>query len=315
MGRLAGRALFLVSAAVSTIALAEDQPLPPAWAYPGAIPRGPQSEIADLTIPGSAVVVSAARLNRNSETVDWFPGAHPPAPQVVRMVTPPRMACGFCHQLDGAGRPENAALAGLPREYFIRQVSDIHSGRRQFPAFGPSITMRQPAMDASTTEVEEAADYFSKLPYVSHVRVVEAADIPKPTMERYLWRFSEDGQRAQLGARLIEGPEKFSDFEMRDPRAVYVAYVPPGAVQRGAALAAGDAVRPACASCHGEGLRGGAVAPPLAGRWPTVAFRQLWSFKAGLRNGPGAALMKPAVGHLSELDMIALAAYAGTLKP
>ena len=57
------------------------------------------------------------------------------------------------------------------------------------------------------------------------------------------------------------------------------------------------------------------IGPPLAGRFPTGLFRQLYAFKMGFRNGTQAAFMKPVVQLLDEQDMIALAAYAASLDP
>lgn len=232
----------------------------------------------------------------------------PPAPGA------PPMPCTRCHLSNGGGRPENAALDGLSRDYMIEQVADIASGKRVFPD-GPLRTMLRAALAATPAEIEAAADTFSKTPYVSHVRVVETAEIPKATPHDAIWRFTTDGAREPLGQRIVEGPEDFAQFERRDPQTSIVAYVPKGSIMRGKALAAGGRGRASCASCHGEGLRGGPIAPPLAGRFPTGAFRQMWSFKVGLRDGAGAGLMKPVVAPLSEQDMIALAAYAATLKP
>jgi cytochrome c553 len=300
--------------ALAAAALAQDHPAPPSWAYAGAgTPKGPLSETADKTIPGSAQTVSAARLQMGSEIVDWFPDRHPAMPPVVKSVPPPRLACAFCHLPNGAGRPENAPIAGLPRAYFIEQLAAMRSGERGFPgiALGPSRAMHQAAMDSSPAEIEQAADYFAKIPYAAPVRVVESTDIPTPTAEGFIWHFATDGAHEPLGERIVEGPEKFVDFELRNLDTRFVAYVPPGSVARGAALAAGAG----CAACHGDGLKGGEIGPPLAGRYPTGAFRQLWAFKNGVRGGAGAALMKPVVAGLSDKDMIDLAAYAGTLKP
>lgn len=226
----------------------------------------------------------------------------------------PRIDCGYCHLAGGDGRPENAALAGLPPAYIVQQVADIRSQARQFPD-GPLRTMLRVAQDATPEEVEAAAQSFSKAHFVSHVSVREAADIPKAAPAGGIWRFVAGGEREPIGQRIVEGPPDYERFETRDPATPIVAYVPPGSIERGKSLALGGAGGAACASCHGAGLKGGPIGPPLAGRSPTGAFRQLWSFKSGLRNGAGAVLMKPVVAGLSENDMIALAAYAGTLNP
>ena len=72
----------------------------------------------------------------------------------------------------------------------------------------------------------------------------------------------------------------------------------------------------ACTICHGADLKGLAPAPPIAGRSPTYLARALYDFKAGARNGPGGAqLMKPVAAGLDLDDMVALAAYIGSLAP
>ena len=53
----------------------------------------------------------------------------------------------------------------------------------------------------------------------------------------------------------------------------------------------------------------------IAMRSPTYLFRQLYEFKHGGRSGTQSALMKPTVENLALEDMIALAAYAGSLPP
>jgi cytochrome c553 len=58
-----------------------------------------------------------------------------------------------------------------------------------------------------------------------------------------------------------------------------------------------------------------AVGPPLAGRSPSYLFRQLYAFRIGARGGPQAAAMQQVAAKLSQADMIALAAYAASLRP
>ena len=90
----------------------------------------------------------------------------------------------------------------------------------------------------------------------------------------------------------------------------YTTYVPRGSIERGHALAI-----KLCASCHGEDLRGIGPTPPIAGRSPSYVLRQLFAFKTGTRSSTAGAPMRMAASTLSLDDMIAAAAYAGTLKP
>jgi len=72
---------------------------------------------------------------------------------------------------------------------------------------------------------------------------------------------------------------------------------------------------PPCASCHGADLRGVGLVPPIAGRSPTYLLRQLVAFRTGARNTPEGAPMKPVADQLVLKDMIAVAAYAGSVQP
>jgi cytochrome c553 len=106
-----------------------------------------------------------------------------------------------------------------------------------------------------------------------------------------------------------------------DPRVGFVAYVPPGSIERGRVLAetgrrmgeAGDPVTIPCGTCHGPGLRGLGDAPPLAGRSPSYLARQLHGFRSGARNGTMAGLMKPVVANITAHDMMELTAYLASL--
>ena len=62
-------------------------------------------------------------------------------------------------------------------------------------------------------------------------------------------------------------------------------------------------------------MKGVGPIPPIAGRSPTYIVRQLYEFKTGGRSAGASALMKQAVEKLSAEDIIALAAYVGSLEP
>ena len=72
-----------------------------------------------------------------------------------------------------------------------------------------------------------------------------------------------------------------------------------------------------CVGCHGADLRSGPEleGPPLAGRFASYLFRQLYGFKSGARGGNAAQPMQSVVANLTQADMIDLAAYAASLKP
>ena len=70
-----------------------------------------------------------------------------------------------------------------------------------------------------------------------------------------------------------------------------------------------------CGTCHGADLKCIGQVPGFAGRSPSYIVRQLFDFKHGARAGQASAQMKPSTEKLTINDMVALAAYAASLKP
>jgi len=293
-------------------------PAAPDWVLPVGTPGKPPvwDKIAPRNLPGSPAHFTEAQMHDLRHAVDWRPGEHPPLPASVALGAGSAGACGYCHLPDGAGRPENAALAGLSADYIREQVEAFASGERAplDGKWGPSAYMRTTAKAASAEVVREAADYFSRLRFTSHVRVVERARIARAVPTNYVYALDRSATEP-LGTRIVEAPDSVERFEMRDAHLGYTAYVPPGAVAAGAALvrSGGPAGQP-CALCHGAALKGG-VAPPLAGRSPSYLARQLFGFRAGTRGNAGAAPMRVIAEPLSDRNIIDLAAYAGSRRP
>jgi cytochrome c553 len=239
---------------------------------------------------------------------------------VARGRRPAVWACGYCHLPDGAGRPENAALAGLPAKYIVQQMTAMRAGTRVSPWHAPNKPadfMRGIADSATASEVAIAARYFSKVRPRRRAQVVEAERIPRVRPAVGLYFLAEGGGDEALGQRLIEVATDAERHELHDPRVEYVAYVPPGSIARGRALASRGVpgVPSACTSCHGSKLRGAGAVPPIAGRSPSYLLRQLLGFAAGARSGPEGAPMRAVAGALHVDDMIAAVAYAGSLAP
>lgn len=293
----------------------------PDWAYPegrAPPPVGGWDNTRRVSLYGAGITFTDAQVRDRTHAVDWLPNSHPPMPGVVSSGRPPDvLACGFCHLPAGEGRPENAALAGLPRDYIVRQVRDFASGARISVVrdWGPSALMSDLARHVTAAEASAAADYFSRLKFTSRVRVVETSRIARPTATNFLLVPGAHQRPEPLGRRIVEGPSSLERWERRDPRIAYTAYVPLGSLRRGAILAAGAAGVPACASCHGIDLKGGSLGPPLAGRSPSYLFRQLYAFRVGARTGPDAAPMQAVTARMSQPDMIALAAYVASKTP
>jgi cytochrome c553 len=112
-------------------------------------------------------------------------------------------------------------------------------------------------------------------------------------------------------------PDDVQQFELRDTRSQFTAYVPVGSVAKGEALAktGGSGTTVPCVMCHGPNLKGIGPIPGIAGRSPSYILRQLYDFQHGARAGTASALMKPSVEKLSNEDMILLAAYIASLDP
>jgi cytochrome c553 len=241
-------------------------------------------------------------------------------PDVVAQGRAPEvLACGFCHRASGPGGPENASIAGLPYAYIVQQMADYRSGARStaLPKRLPQSLMISTAKSATDEEIKAAALYFSSLKPRANMRVVESATAPQTFVAGWFLAAKNTADREPLGRRIIEVPEDLEQFESRDSHATFVAYVPPGSLKRGEELVAGKHAdkAPACAACHGADLRGMEAIPSIAGRSPTYVIRQLYEVQAGIRAGPNAALMKPAVEKLDLDDMIAITAYLASRAP
>lgn len=100
---------------------------------------------------------------------------------------------------------------------------------------------------------------------------------------------------------------------LRDPRSGFVAYVPPGSLQRGAELVYSGAKTLPCVICHGPDLNGIGNIPGIAGRSPSYMARQLNDMKQGTRQGEMAALMRPVVANLGSDDIRDIVAYLASL--
>jgi cytochrome c553 len=281
----------------------------------------PFDSVTPRRVPGSTVAYTDLRAHDRFNVPDWYPDSHPAMPDIVaRGRRPAVWACGYCHLPDGAGRPENAALAGLPVKYIEQQMAAMRTGARGSPWHAPNKPadiMRGIADSATAQEVTTAARYFSKLHPRRRARVVEAESIPRVRPGVGLYFLAGESGEQPLGQRLIEVATDAERHELHDAQVEYVAYVPPGSIARGRELAKRGVpgVKSACTSCHGPKLRGVGLVPPIAGRSPSYMLRQLLGFAAGSRATPEAAPMRAVAAALRLEDMIAAAAYAGSLTP
>ena len=290
------------------------------WAYPVASAvvanKPPIEELhGPQQIQGSTRSYTQQELDNLSSPPDWFPDAHAPMPRIVRDgAANGGFACGSCHLANGMGHPESGDVQGLTAQYFIQAMADYRSGVRKDP-----IRMTAIAKATSEQDVREAAEWFATLKPVARWSIVEErAMVPKTYLGQGRMRFVDKDAPAMepIGNRIITVPEDVRKAIQRDPRtgAGFISYVPPGSLARGKALAAGgDGKTLDCTICHGVGLKGTGDVPRLANVHPIYLVRQLYNFQTGANNSAGAQLMKRVVEKLTDEDIVALAAYAGSL--
>ena len=337
---IAATALALGAVAGTTTAVrAADAP--PPWAYGFTTPVAPGTPQAEPnpqqvldnvtlhTLPKSKFSFTRAQIANRYGPADWFPEDHPVMPEIVakgkEFAQQQVYACALCHYPNGKGRPENANITGLTYEYFVQQMMDFRNGARETsdPRKANTGLMMRFAKMMTDDEIKEAARYFTAIPATPWITVVESATVPKtrPQNGMFLRLEGKDAGVEPIGQRIIETPESTHDAEfLRNSRSGFIAYVPPGSVNKGAALvmagvtAAGDKIA-ACTVCHGADLRGLGPVPTLAGRSPSYIVRQLYDMQRGKRNGAWTPLMADVVARLGPDDLLTAAAYLASLKP
>jgi cytochrome c553 len=294
-------------------ALPSPPPREPAWAFPVIQAQLPPEPPGPKQVEGSTKSYTPGQIDDLLNPPDWFPESHKPAPSIVQKGHGGALACGACHLMSGFGHPESADLTGFTADYFIQQMADFKSGVRKDYA-----RMNGIAKELSDQEIREAAEWFASLPRGKFVRVVEQAMVPKTFVGQGRMRFIDPKQTGNepIGNRIIMLPENQEKARLRDPRSGFVAYVPPGSLSKGRALANGGGGKTvACSICHGEGLKGLANVPRLAGLHPIYVARQLHLFKDGDRKGPDAPLMTKPVASLTDADILNVSAYVASLTP
>lgn len=285
-------------------------PPPPAATGPDQLRR----------VDGSEFQFTQAQIGYRHGPADWFPQDHPAMPEIVAHGKNPEVrACAMCHLPNGKGRPENAPIQGLPYDYIVQQLRDFRAGLRASaePRKANTSEMEQIAKALTDAEIVDAATYFASMDWTPYIRVVETDTIPRMRIAGEIFYSLGDGTTEPLGNRIIESPENTQQTQWRNPRSGFIAYVPPGSVKRGEALATtgGNGKTVACTTCHGVGLKGVGPIPDLAGRSPSYLARQMYDIKLGTRRGAMAALMAPVVANLTDADIVDLIAYVSSLKP
>ena len=299
--------------------------VPPPWAYLIAtpVPAGTAPAPEDPSprrLAGSTVTLTPPQLRDLFNPPDWHPGNHPTPPDVVAHGRKPDVrACGYCHYPNGQGRPENSSLVGLPAAYLMQQMADLRAGLRRSadPNMRPPAAMLAIAKASTVEEDRAAGDYFASFAYRPWVRVVETATVPKNRVAGGTFVPVAGAGTEPIAGRVVEMPEDVARADVRDSTSGFVAYVPVGSIAKGAALVTtgGNGRTVACGTCHGADLKGLGPVPPLAGRSPSYAVRQMFDLQHGTRRGPWAPLMTAAVQKLTLDDMVAIAAYLASRVP
>jgi len=312
----------------------------PAWAYgiaaeSAAPPSGgtaapaqpPQADTALHTLPGTDRTFTRAQVHDGFGPADWYPGDHPPMPEIVakgrripgKAVNESIRACALCHYPNGKGRAENSSVSGLPVAYFVQQMLDFKNDLRKSSESrkANAVFMVNIAKAMTDQEIREAAEYFGAISWTTpYIRVVETNDVPRTRVSNGVHFVLEGAQAGTepIGQRIVEAPEHTERFELRDPRDGWVAYVPAGSVRKGEALVrtGGNGKTVACGVCHGDDLLGLGPVPAIAGRSPSMLARQMWDMKQGTRRGPWAELMTPVVKNLTNEDLVNILAYTAS---
>jgi cytochrome c553 len=314
--------LFWLASILALKTLAQGPEGPPAWAYPVNAPdlRESADDGTLRHVPNSTSSFTLTQLRDLFFAPDWHPEDHPRMPEIVaRGRKPDVYACGVCHRADGPGGPENSSLAGLPEAYIVEQVADFKSGARKSwaPQRLPVVAMTSLSKAATDQEVAAAAAYFSRLHPRKIITVIETKMVPKTYVAGWFLAAVNDRDSEPIGQRIVEVPKDLQQFESRDTRSRFIAYVPIGSVAKGESLATtGDNGKTTqCGKCHGPDLKGLGPVPGIAGRSPTYLVRQLYDMQHGLRAGPGSPPMVGVVAKLDDEDLLSLAAYAASLEP
>jgi cytochrome c553 len=301
--------LFSVRGAVQLGELRE-----PSWAFQVTAEDAPEAELEDpVRIPGSGLTFTRAEIGDLENPPDWFPAENNPKADIVVRGHDPALACGSCHLMSGMGHPESASLAGLPASYIVRQLNDFKGEVRKDIS-----RMNGISAALSDQEMMEAAEWFAGLDPIPFNRVVETDTVPVTYVGEGRMRFVHpDGGVEAIGNRVVTLPEAEARARSRDPNSGFIAYVPTGSIARGEELVrnGGDGRTIACTICHGDDLRGLADVPGIAGMHSIYIARQLHLFKNGERAGIGAELMEKPVERLDDGDIVAIAAYLGSLEP
>jgi cytochrome c553 len=193
-------------------------------------------------------------------------------------------------------------------------MADFKTGARKDPTRMNSI-----ATEVTEEEARQAAQWFAALPTPRLHKGGRdrhgAEDLSRPGRMRFA---EPDGSREPIGNRIIPCPEDQTRATAARPAFRFVAYVPLGSIARGRIAGRRTAVLGtiACGVCHGPSMLGtGEKCRASQARIRSTRASACTDSKTARANGPDAALMKPIVAQLTDEDIVAIAAYLGSLAP
>ncbi len=276
------------------------------------------------TVPGSSLQRTQEQIDDHWNPPDWFPDDHyAPVPDVVAKGAGPNVrACAACHGFTGAGHPESSHLAGLTFGYITRQIADFRSGAHRSSSGSSAMRIDRNWMntfEATQEQIDQAAEWYAGLEGIDWIdEVIETATVPRSYIgDGRMRHVHPDGGTEPINGRIIEVPQDRELATARHPYSGFTVYAPTGSVARGEELVTtgGDGRTIECLTCHGPDLKGLVDTPRLAGISPTYVVRQLNDFRNGDRAGTLGSLMTLTVTSLTDEDVVAIAAYLGTLDP
>ena len=279
---------------------------------PGGMPTDTSKTL--LRLAGSDRTFTVTEITSPYNPADWFPNDHPPMPDIVahgKEATRFR-ACAICHYPNGQGLMQNGPVAGLPVDYFLRQIADFASGRRMSADLNKANAFEMAAMARNLTpeEARAAAEYFASMPFKPWIRVVESETVPVFTATVNGLFLKADGTATEpLGRRLDRDAGEHLREQHAPQPALRHGRLRAGGEHQGRRDTREDRRRRTYAGLRNmprSYLKGTALAPPIAGRQPGYMARQMYDFQQGTRNGEMAQMMKPAVEKLTGDDLIAI---------
>jgi cytochrome c553 len=194
-------------------------------------------------------------------------------------------------------------------------MAEFRNGGRKGVRANAMIDIAKAISDA---DVRAASEYFAALKPGVWTKVIETDTVPKSFVGSGAMRFAvPEGGTEPIGNRIIVLPQDAARAHGRDPHSGFIDYVPVGSIARGKALvtSGGSGQTVPCAICHGASWKGLGEVPGIVARPPIYVVRQLNDMQNGNRTGSLAELMKAVVAKLSLEDMVAIAAYLGSLEP